>query len=82
MQWDTIHASGLNSNGYKKNIADMGGNFWEWTAELRTDNKPDHRIRRGGSCWDSGNTYSIAYRAPQAKGSTNADWSFRIVLYQ
>ena len=28
------HASGLNTNGIKKNIADLGGNVWEWTAEI------------------------------------------------
>ena len=39
-----FHASGLNSNGIKKNIADIGGNVWEWIAEIYSTG----RVNRGG----------------------------------
>ena len=39
------HASGLNSNGYKKSIADLAGNYWEWTAETFGTDGNDNLFR-------------------------------------
>ncbi len=42
-----FHASGLNKDGIKKNIADLGGNVCEWTAEI--DNS--YPVLRSGAAY-------------------------------
>lgn len=66
------HASGLNQNGIKKNIADLGGNVWEWTNEIFAK---DYHVDRGGS---AGEISSVSYRSA---GEANYYLGFRVVLY-
>ena len=71
------HASGLNQNGIKKNIADIGGNVWEWTAEIYSS----VRVYRGGSADDSSTGYPASCRNGTSAGHTYSALGFRVVLY-
>ena len=76
------HASGLNNNGYKKNIADLGGNLWEKTAEYPLDNNKQIISRGGCSNW----TTTGRQASSRSNGAKGIDWSFylsgfRVVLY-
>ena len=71
------HASGLNTNGIKKNIADLGGNVWEWTAEIYSTS----RVYRGGGAYDSTADYPASYRGDNSTGITHYNLGFRAVLY-
>ena len=71
------HASGLNTNGIKKNIADLGGNMWEWTAEIYSTN----RVNRGGHANDSTADYPASYRTYNNAGDAGYILGFRSVLY-
>ena len=71
------HASGLNTNGIKKNIADLGGNVWEWTAEIYSS----YRVNRGGSANNSTTGYPASYRNSHTTGNTGYFLGFRVVLY-
>ena len=72
------HASGLNTNGIKKNIADLGGNVWEMTAEIHFT---DH-VNRGGSASGSTAVYRAPYRGTTFRaGATDFSLGFRTVLY-
>ncbi|MBO4292940.1 MAG: hypothetical protein J5881_00915 [Clostridia bacterium] len=70
-----FHASGLNNNGYKKNIADLGGNVWEWTSEKFSI----YRIFRACSANGSSTDYPVTYRNRQ--DSLSQSVGFRVVLY-
>ena len=69
-----FHASGLNTNGIKKNIADLGGNVWEWTAEIYSTNRV---IRGGNAIYD----YPASFRGDGSAGGTYCFVGFRTVLY-
>ena len=71
------HASGLNQNGIKKNIADIGGNVFEWTAEIYSGG----RVFRGGGALFSTTEYPASYRHSSSTGGTNYHFGFRAVLY-
>ena len=71
------HASGLNSNGIKKNIADLGGNVWEWTTEIYSTDRTD----RGGVAYGSTAGYPASYRDHSSEGYMNYTLGFRVVLY-
>ena len=71
------HASGLNQNGIKKNIADIGGNVWEWTAEIYSGD----RVYRGGVASGSTTVHPASYRGDNSTGATNYGLGFRAVLY-
>ena len=71
------HASGLNQNGIKKNIADIGGNVWEWTAEIYSSS----RVSRGGGASNSTAGCPASYRGNYSTGDTNYVLGFRVVLY-
>ena len=71
------HASGLNQNGIKKNIADIGGNVWEWTAEICSSN----RVARGGNAYYSTTGCPASSRNNVSTGGTNCNLGFRVVLY-
>ena len=70
------HASGLNENGIKKNIADLGGNVSEWTAEKQSK----YPVHRGDTASNSTQNVSAAYRSGST-GSAYYDIGFRVVLY-
>ena len=70
------HASGLNENGIKKNIADLGGNVSEWTAEKQSK----YPVHRGDTASNSTQNVSAAYRS-DSTGSAYYDRGFRVVLY-
>ena len=72
------HASGLNKNGIKKNIADLGGNVWEWTAESYSTSE---RINRGGNADDNSTSSPASYRFPYVEGIAYYDLGFRVSLY-
>ena len=72
------HASGLNSNGIKKNIADLGGNVWEWTAEVYAK---ERRLLRGGKADGSAAEYPSAYRNWVDRYQNWCSVGFRSVLY-
>ena len=71
------HASGLNTNGIKKNIADLGGNMWEWTAEIYST----YRVYRGGYASYSTADSPASYRNYNSAGDTYCTLGFRSVLY-
>ena len=71
------HASGLNLNGIKKNVADLGGNVREWTAEVYSDK----RVGRSGVAHDSSKNYPVSYRHPDGANDVYSHIGFRTVLY-
>ena len=72
------HAPGLNNNGIKKNISDLGGNVWEWTNERISNN---NRIIRGGcTTWNSSER-PAQYRQGIEYASCSYYIGFRCVLY-
>jgi hypothetical protein len=75
--WPVLyHGSGLNSNGIKKNIADLGGNVWEWTTEAYSSN----RVVRGGAGGAASN-FPASYRSYDSTSYTGYGIGFRCVLY-
>ena len=72
------HESGLNSNGIKKNIADLGGNVWEWSAEYYSKGIYSNR---GGSSANNSNEYSSSNRFSNPLSSAEYYLGFRVVLY-
>ena len=72
-----FHASGLNKNGIKKNIADLGGNVWEWTAEIYYTS----RVYRGGTANDGTVDFSASFRSNGSTGADDYFLGFRAVLY-
>ena len=71
------HASGLNTNGIKKNIADLGGNVWEWTAEINSY----YRVHRGGIASNSTKDSPVSCRYYNSMDLTHFTLGFRVVLY-
>ena len=71
------HASGLNTNGIKKNIADLGGNVCEWTAEINSY----YRVLRGGDANESTKETSASDRGYNSMNFTFYALGFRAVLY-
>ena len=71
------HASGLNQNGIKKNIADIGGNVWEWTAEI----DDIYRVNRGGAAHNSTTDCPASYRHNNSTYNAYYGLGFRVVLY-
>ena len=71
------HASGLNANGIKKNIADLGGNVWEWTAEIYSIK----RVYRGGGAFTNTVDSPTSSRGYDSMGSSYDALGFRVVLY-
>ena len=71
------HASGLNTNGIKKNIADLGGNVWEWTAEIYSTG----RVNRSSDAGSNAEECPASYRISNGIGLTNYALGFRVVLY-
>ena len=75
------HASGLNKIGYKKNIADMGGNFGELTAE-KSNTTDYNRIYRGRCAGDfSSEKSSASVRDQISQYWCTLDISFRVALF-
>ena len=72
------HASGLNQNGIKKNIADLGGNVWEWSAEYYSKGIYSNR---GGSSVNNSNEYSSSNRFSNPLSCAEYYLGFRVVLY-
>ena len=71
------HASGLNFNGIKKNIVDLGGNVWELTAEIYSTN----RVDRGGNALSNVADSPVSYRDYVSTDLTSCNLGFRVVLY-
>jgi len=75
-----FHASGLNKNGYQKNIADMAGNFSEWNAEKHINGKYNyHYIYRGSSAYSA--NIPVTVRNNNSGYWAYPDVSFRVMLY-
>ena len=72
-----FHASGLNQDGIKKNIADIGGNVWEWTAEIYSS----YRVRHGGGANDKHKECPASCRYNDTTDQTSYELGFRVVLY-
>ena len=86
------HASGLNAyyklansdtpvSGYPKNIADLGGNLWEWTSETYTSGSSSYRVQRGGSASASAAGSPASFRDLGSPTYTDFYVGFRVVLY-
>ena len=77
------HASGLNSNGIKKNIADLGGNLSEITAEYCTDEQVNgqYLILRGGNATYPANGDPVIWRSYYNYSYVQYWIGFRCVLY-
>ncbi len=86
------HASGLNTSyklansdtpisGYPKNIADLGGNLWEWTSETYTSGSSSGRVSRGGNANGSATGYPASCRGSGRPANTGCAVGFRVVLY-
>ena len=73
------HASGLNQNGIKKNIADIGGNVCEWTAEICSSDRMG--LGRGGSANYSAADSPASCRSGGSAGYAYCIFGFRVVLY-
>jgi len=71
------HASGLNANGIKKNIAELGGNVWEWTSEIYSSN----RVVRSGGSYACSTELPASYRYHVSTDYTDFAVGFRTVLY-
>ena len=86
------HASGLNASyklansdtpisGYPKNIADLGGNLWEWTSETYTSGSSSYRVYRGGNASGSATDRPASFRGYNSSSETYFGIGFRVVLY-
>ena len=76
------HASGLNTTkGYQKNIADLGGNLWEWTSEQCTYSSSSGRVCRGGGAGGGAAGYPASYRDYFSPTNSGYGIGFRVVLY-
>ena len=60
-----------------KNIYDLAGNVWEWTAEADSTG----RIRRGGNYNNNGDYYRVSYRYNYYPSNRNGSVGFRSRLY-
>ena len=88
-----FHASGLNTSyklansdtlisGYPKNIADLGGNFAEWTSEVSLNDGTDYRVSRGGNArYTGGNDEAASSRTDDKKKYNYESLGYRVVLY-
>lgn len=74
------HASGLNNNGYKKNIADLGGNLWEYTSEIANNSKI---VLRGGCANWTTTDRQASYRSSDVKTINTSAYlrGLRVALY-
>lgn len=70
------HATGLNLEGIKKNIADMGGNLWE----LITETNAKYKVIRGGACIN-GQLIGTSRRGNVTNPESWQYIGFRVVLY-
>ena len=70
------HASGLNSNGYQKDIADIGGNLFEWSCEQSTETSYYFAYR--GGCMQHGNMDLGAswHGYPSIRASNSGYWAY------
>ena len=74
-----FEATGYNEKWKAKNIYDMAGNAYEWTAE-KSSTQDTYRIARGGSSYSSlGSKTPVSYRYPYSGYLYYI--SFRIMLY-
>ena len=73
-----FYASGLNNAAYKKNIADMAGNLWEFTSEATSSTV---RLDRGGVTYYNVSDKPITYRDETYIDSIYPGIGFRVVLY-
>lgn len=73
-----FHASGLNLNGIKKNIADLGGNMWELTSEVYNST---NCMVRGGRAGLSSKNYPSSCRNSVLTSFKDYYLGFRTVLY-
>ncbi len=70
------HATGLNLEGMKKNIADMSGNLWELIAEANAK----YKVIRGGACIN-GQLIGASRRGNVTNPESWQYIGFRVVLY-
>ena len=75
------------STGSPKNIYDVAGNVWEWSAEAVAQKGGQYtavgnKLLRGGGCGDNGSSSTASFRYGLG-AATNTDpvVGFRFVLY-
>ena len=75
------------STGSPKNIYDVAGNVWEWSAETvaqkgGSSTAVGNKLLRGGSYFNDGSSLTASYRNGNvAAAYTNSNVGFRFVLY-
>ena len=70
--------TGTNEAWQANNIYDLAGNCYEWTQEAYNTN---YRVRRGGSCYNSGYGYPASDRNYYYPDYSSGDYSSRPALY-
>lgn len=74
----TKTATGTNTDYREKNIYDMAGNVWDWTAEA---NATSFRVVRGASYMNDASTQFAACRASSVSTNSDSIYGFRMSLY-
>ena len=69
--------AGFSDKWSVKNIYDLAGNVWEWTAEASST----ARIYRSGKCGDDGDSYPVSRRINNSPSYTSDTVGFRSRLY-
>ena len=75
--WGNYNNSNLGRNAKAKNIFEIAGGSWEWTAESYGESK----VYRGGVSTDAGSDSPAAYRGSYEITKVDEATSFRMVLY-
>ena len=69
--------TGLYEDSKAKNIYDLAGNMWEWTAEQYSGDFVD----RGGGAYHGGGDFPAGFRTYGSSSATRYLVGFRVVLY-
>ncbi len=78
--YHTLLTTGSTEEVKKKNLYDVAGNLWEWTAES-AETTGSYYMFRGGSFWNTYGEFPTCYRDCVMSTLTYSNYGFRVTLY-